>query len=159
MFLSGGIIFVLALAIEVSSFPDGAPIDACVKPRVNQPYHGQARPQPANTSPFQILQSAAEYGPGTQITVVIQGAANFKGFLIQGRDAATNEWIGSWVETPNTKIHPECSAITHADPKPKQSATFVWQAPHNARGQVYFTGTVLKEYSEFWSNLVSQVAA
>lgn len=71
--------------------------------------------------------------------MTIHGAANFKGFLIQGRDVATNEWIGSWLETPNTKIHPECSAITHADPKPKQSATLIWQAPHGARGQVYFT--------------------
>lgn len=54
--------------IAVHAFPDGAPIDVCVKPRPNQPNHGQARPQPAHTSPFQILQSAAEYGPGTQIT-------------------------------------------------------------------------------------------
>ncbi|XP_057653432.1 reelin domain-containing protein 1 isoform X2 [Diorhabda carinulata] len=149
----------MCLILGVSTFPDGAPVDACVKERVNQPHHGQARSQPPETSPYQVLQSAADYGPGTQITVTIQGVANFKGFLIQARDVVTNEWIGQWVETPNTKIHPECSAITHSDPKPKQAATLVWQAPKNSRGQVYFTGTVLKGYSEFWSNLVSQIAA
>lgn len=61
-------ILILSLVLGVNSFPDGAPIDACVKPRVNQPYHGQARPQPAESSPFQILQTSAEYGPGSQIT-------------------------------------------------------------------------------------------
>ncbi|CAG9823857.1 unnamed protein product [Phaedon cochleariae] len=90
--------------------------------------------------------------------LTIQGQDAFKGFLIQGRDVATNEWIGNWIEAPNTKVHPECSAITHADPRPKQSATLIWQAPANSRpGQVYFTGTVLKEYSQFWSDMVSQV--
>ncbi|KAL3278927.1 hypothetical protein HHI36_016445 [Cryptolaemus montrouzieri] len=141
----------------VSAFPDGAPVDACVKPRPNQPYHGQARSQSPETSPFQILQSSAHYGPGSQITVTIQGTDTFKGFLIQARDVATNNWLGNWIETPNTKIHPECSAITHADPKPKAQASFLWQAPPNVQGgQVYFTGTVLKEYATFWSNLVSQ---
>ncbi|KAJ8912455.1 hypothetical protein NQ315_002821 [Exocentrus adspersus] len=51
-----------------TSFPDGAPVDACVKPRPNQPYHGQSRPQLPYTNPFQILQSSAKYGPGSQIT-------------------------------------------------------------------------------------------
>lgn len=52
----------------VVGFPDGAPVDTCVKPRPNQPYHGQARTQPLSTNPYQILQSSAEYGPGTRIT-------------------------------------------------------------------------------------------
>ncbi|XP_019877695.1 reelin domain-containing protein 1 [Aethina tumida] len=141
-----------------AGFPDGAPVDACVKPRPNQPYHGQSRPQPPETNPFQVIQSQAEYGPGTQISVTIQGQDTFKGFFIQARDVATNEWIGEWVETPNTKIHPECSAITHGDPKPKAQAVLLWQAPRNVpHGQVYFTGTVLKEYTQFWSNINSVV--
>ena len=63
--------FLLVLAgavLNVVGFPDGAPVDACVKPRPNQPYHGQARPQPPSTNPYQVLQSSAHYGPGTQIT-------------------------------------------------------------------------------------------
>lgn len=61
-------IFLIGLVGAIQAFPDGAPIDVCVKPRPNQPNHGQARPQPPHTSPYQIIQSAAEYGPGTQIT-------------------------------------------------------------------------------------------
>ncbi|KAK9879077.1 hypothetical protein WA026_003891 [Henosepilachna vigintioctopunctata] len=145
------------ILVAVSAFPDGAPVDACVRSRPNQPNHGQARPQPPEKNPYQLLQSSAHYGPGSQITVTIQGSDTFKGFLIQGRDVATNNWIGDFIATPNTKVHSECSAITHADPKPKAQATFIWQAPLNSPGgQVYFTGTVLKEYSTFWSDLVSQ---
>lgn len=58
----------LTFVAVVKAFPDGAPVDACVKPRPNQPYHGQARPQPPETNPFQVLQSSAHYGPGAQIT-------------------------------------------------------------------------------------------
>ncbi|CAH0558954.1 unnamed protein product [Brassicogethes aeneus] len=151
-----GVLVLTVLVIGTTGFPDGAPVDACVKSRPNQPNHGQARPQPAETNPFQVVQSQVEYGPGSQITVTIQGQDNFKGFLIQARDVATNEWIGEWVESPNTKVHPECSAITHADPKPKAQAVLLWQAPKNGQqGQVYFTGTVLKSYTQFWSDVVS----
>lgn len=59
---------IVGLVLGCYAFPDGAPIDVCVKPRPNQPNHGQARPQPHHTNPYQILQSAAEYGPGTQIS-------------------------------------------------------------------------------------------
>lgn len=63
----------------------------------------------------------------------------FRGFFVQARDVETNEWIGSWVQSPNTKTIPECSAITHADPKDKTGATLIWNAPHSKRGKVYFT--------------------
>lgn len=64
----------------------------------------------------------------------------FKGFFIQARDVATGGWIGDWVQTPNTKRHSECSAVTHGDPRDKQGATLVWQAPKDVNpGQVYFT--------------------
>nr|CAI5850718.1 unnamed protein product [Callosobruchus analis] len=145
---------------RVGGFPDGAPVDTCVRSNPNQPNHGQNRPQPADTNPYQLLQSHLEYGPGSQISVYVQGSVPFKGFFIQARDVATNQWLGGWIDTPNTKTHPECSAITHADAKPKSSAVLTWQAPHNVgRGQVYFTGTVLREYTTFWSDIVSQLAA
>ncbi|KAG7212992.1 hypothetical protein KM043_002331 [Ampulex compressa] len=152
-----GTFVVLSSSILVLGFPDGAPVDACVKPRPNQPYHGQARTQPLATSPYTLVASSSQYGPGSQITVTIAGSS-FKGFFLQARDANTDSWIGSWAQTPNTNTHPECSAVTHADPREKQQATLIWNAPPNARGHVYFTGTVLKEYATFWSDLVAQVA-
>ncbi|XP_018058370.1 PREDICTED: putative defense protein 3 [Atta colombica] len=153
------VLFTLVLfsSISVFGFPDGGPVDACVKPRPNQPYHGEARSQPLSTSPYKILASSLQYEPGSQVTVTIVGAP-FQGFFVQARDTTSNKWIGSWTQTPNTNIHSECSAVTHADPHDKEQATFIWNAPADARGNVYFTGTVLKDYATFWSELVSQVA-
>jgi hypothetical protein len=54
--------------MSTNGFPDGAPVDACVKPRPNQPYHGQARPQPLSTNPYQLIASSGFYEPGSQIT-------------------------------------------------------------------------------------------
>ena len=71
--------------------------------------------------------------------MTITGQDVFRGFFFQARDAQTDEWIGNWQQSPNTKSIPECSSITHADPKDKTSATFIWQAPANKHGQVYFT--------------------
>ncbi|KYN02235.1 hypothetical protein ALC62_07019 [Cyphomyrmex costatus] len=178
MYLAGHVkvLFSLVLfsSISVFGFPDGGPVDACVKPRPNQPYHGEARSQPLNTSPYKILASSSQYGPGSQVTeffmdlffffVVIYPiqfirtntrfksldrykltlfftivGAPFKGFFVQARDTNTNKWIGSWTRTPNTNIHSECSAVTHADPHDKEQATFIWNAPADARGSVYFT--------------------
>ncbi|GLV40967.1 uncharacterized protein CBL_04491 [Carabus blaptoides fortunei] len=145
------------LVAAVHGFPDGAPVDACVKPRPNQPYHGQARTQPSHTNPYVVIASTNNYGPGTQVSVTISGDI-FKGFFIQARDVATDAWLGEWIQTPNTKKHPECSAVTHADPRDKQHASLLWQAPRNVQpGQVYFTGTVLKDYATFWAGLVAQV--
>lgn len=73
------------------------------------------------------------------IIVTVEGSDHFRGFFLQARDADTNEWIGSFQETPNTKVIPECAAITHADPKDKEAATFTWNSPQHKKGRVYFT--------------------
>uniref|UniRef100_A0AAG5CQI0 Reelin domain-containing protein n=2 Tax=Anopheles atroparvus TaxID=41427 RepID=A0AAG5CQI0_ANOAO len=146
----------LVLIPKTESFPDGAPADTCVKSRTNQPNHGAARSQSLDTLPYQLTASGNLYGPGTQIQVTIDGHQDvFRGFFLQARDAQTNEWIGSWYETPNTKTIPECSSVTHADNRDKQQATFVWQAPKDRQGQVYFTGTIVKNYGTFWSSVVA----
>ncbi|XP_076766067.1 putative defense protein 3 [Xylocopa sonorina] len=146
---------VVSSALIAHSFPDGAPVDTCVKPsKANEPNHGQAKSKPLNTNPYTFTASSSQYGPGSQITVTISGSS-FKGFFLQARDPETDAWIGSWAQTENTNTHPECSAVTHADPYEKQHATLIWNAPPNARGRVYFTGTILKEYATYWSNVVA----
>ncbi|CAD7084942.1 unnamed protein product [Hermetia illucens] len=144
------------------AFPDGAPADTCVKKRANQPNHGAARSQPPETFPYQVVASSDSYRPGQQIHVQISATSTkdpFRGFFLQARDVETNEWIGEWDESPNTKTIPECSSITHADPKDKIGATFVWKAPQDKAGHVYFTGAVVKDYGTFWANVQALVAA
>ncbi|XP_053604157.1 putative defense protein 3 [Plodia interpunctella] len=149
--------FLLAsvLCWGVNSFPDGAPVDTCVKNRANQPNHGQHRSQSLATLPYRVLASSSTYGPHSTITVTIEGSEPFKGFFLQARSVESDEWLGSWEEAPNTTIHPECSAVTHADPRDKNRATLVWRAP-NAHGRIYFTGTVLKNYGTFWADIIAE---
>lgn len=58
----------LLLFWGVQCFPDGAPIDACVKDRPNQPNHGQHRTQPLSTLPYRVVASSSAYGPSSAIT-------------------------------------------------------------------------------------------
>ncbi|XP_026737540.1 putative defense protein 3 isoform X2 [Trichoplusia ni] len=146
----------LILCWGVQSFPDGAPIDTCVKNRANQPNHGQHRPQPLSSLPYRVAASALLYGPNTPVTVTIEGTEPFKGFFLQARSVENDDWIGAWEPAPNTTVHPECASITHGDPEFKTRATLLWRAPPDAQGKVYFTGTVLKNYGTFWSNLIAE---
>ncbi|CAB3237109.1 unnamed protein product [Arctia plantaginis] len=150
------LILVLFLCWGVQSFPDGAPIDTCVKDRANQPNHSQHRTQPLSSLPYRVIASSTYYEPNSPVTVTIDGSEPFKGFFLQARSFENNNWIGAWEPAPNTTIHPECASITHADPEFKSRATLLWRAPPNAHGKVYFTGTVLKNYGTFWSNLVAE---
>lgn len=59
---------VLVVCWGVESFPDGAPVDACVKDRPNQPNHGQHRTQPLDTLPYRVVASSSTFGPNTPIT-------------------------------------------------------------------------------------------
>ncbi|XP_050081651.1 putative defense protein 3 [Anopheles aquasalis] len=152
------VVVLTVMLVPGDAFPDGAPADTCVKSRTNEPNHGAARTQSLAALPYQVVASGNAYGPGNQIQVTIHGHRDvFRGFFLQARDAQTNEWIGTWYETPNTKSIPECSSITHADNRDKEQATFVWQAPKDRQGQVYFTGTIVKNYGTYWSGVIATV--
>ncbi|XP_063704140.1 putative defense protein 3 [Culicoides brevitarsis] len=153
------IILVSVVASLVDGFPDGAPADTCVKSRFNQPHHGQAKSQPLETSPYQVVASTDVYHAGQQIELTISGHDVFRGFFFQARDANTNEWIGEFLPSANTKTIPECSSVTHADPKDKTQARLIWQAPKDKQGHVFFTGAVVKDYGTFWANIIAQVPA
>lgn len=72
-------LIVVSSAFFVNSFPDGAPVDTCVKPsKANEPNHGQARSQPVQTSPYTFIASSSQYGPGSQIT----GMSSFLPFFL-----------------------------------------------------------------------------
>ncbi|XP_061396371.1 putative defense protein 3 [Musca vetustissima] len=155
------VIVPLAVTLTVTmAFPDGAPSDTCVKKRPNQPNHGQARSQPLDSNPYNVVADSETYHPGQEVTVVIYPHTKqelFRGFFIQARDADSNEWIGEWLHSENTNTIPECSAITHGDNRDKLAAKLIWKAPQNKRGRVYFTGTVLQSYGTFWSDIIGKV--
>ncbi|XP_055324065.1 putative defense protein 3 [Sitodiplosis mosellana] len=151
-------ILLCAVFVVVNCFPDGGPADTCVKPgRFNQPNHGQARTQPIGTLPYEVVATTDQYQPGQQIQITVRGPEYFRGFFIQARDAETNEWIGTWQDSQNTKTIPECASITHADNRDKEGANLIWNAPQHKSGRVYFTGSIVKNYSTFWSDVVAKI--
>lgn len=81
--------------------------------------------------------------------VTVRGREFFRGFFLQARDAETNEWIGSWQDSQNTKTIPECASITHGDPRDKEGANLIWNAPQHKSGRVYFT-YVLNAICSIW---------
>lgn len=59
----------LFLIIETCwAFPNGGPIDACVKAQPNRPNHGGTEPQSPSTNPFIVEASSDYYRPGDKIT-------------------------------------------------------------------------------------------
>ncbi|XP_066986011.1 ferric-chelate reductase 1-like [Macrobrachium rosenbergii] len=154
-------LLLLASAVAVilpagEGFPDGAPIEACILPNPNRPNHPATKSQSPSSSKHSFTASGSHYRPGDIITVIISGPP-FKGFFVQGRDSHTNDWVGSFDETPETKVYPECSAATHNTVPPKTSVKLVWHAPRDRSGTVYFTGTILERYDRYWSDMVAKV--
>jgi len=77
---------------------------------------------------------------------------NFKGFLVQALDANNYEFIGEFMDGEGMQVMKECSAVTHSDAKPKNSANLIWQSPHDREGHVIFRYFILF-LSEFSSLL------
>ncbi|CAG0884770.1 unnamed protein product [Darwinula stevensoni] len=140
-------------------FPDGAPIEACILDNPNRPNHGYA-PQDTrvNPSPYLVVASNYVYQPGEKIEVVIANHP-FQGFFLQARDIDTNKWIegGQFLAGKGIQPIPECSAVTHSDKLQKPGLRLVWEPPQGKKGFVYFTGTVLQNYTTFWSDIIALV--
>lgn len=68
LLITFGSVLLLLCSMVVYGFPDGAPADTCVKKRPNQPNHGQARSQTAESNPFEVVASDQVYHPGQQIS-------------------------------------------------------------------------------------------
>lgn len=65
------------------AFPNGGPIDACVKAKPNQPNHSGTLSQPERSNPYTVEASSDYYRPGEEITgelttIIIVQFINFK---------------------------------------------------------------------------------
>ena len=64
------------------AFPNGGPIDACVKAKPNQPNHSGTLSQPERSNPYTVEASSDYYRPGEEITgeltTIILQFINFK---------------------------------------------------------------------------------
>ncbi|XP_050034881.1 putative ferric-chelate reductase 1 homolog [Dermacentor andersoni] len=149
------LLVVLLVAAVARAFPDGAPVGACDS---FMPRHGTTAALPNPTTPYAVVQSKAHYNPGDIVTVTVTTSGpSFKGFIVQGFNPQTREVIGEFLGGPGTHVIPQCSAITHENNRNKKAATLNWKAPLNS-GPVMFRATVVKSFTEFYANLLSQSA-
>lgn len=65
MFAKSVIVLILAMSALVTSFPDGAPADTCVKG--NRPKHGKTQPKALQSLPYQLVASSDQFGPGAEV--------------------------------------------------------------------------------------------
>lgn len=93
----------VTFAVLVSSFPDGAPPDTCVKERFNQPNHGQYRAQPLETLPYSVFASSAFYQPGDSITRMRKFTAqkSFGDISRSNFSDGLRRWSFPWILLPS----------------------------------------------------------
>lgn len=171
------IIILASTAIELNSWPTGAPEEAC---ETLTPQHGANRPKAPSQSPFTVTQSQNNFEPGDRIkgkqeklfnfkrktsfhsvfrVVVVQAppGISFKGLIVQAIDASTGQPLGLFEPGRGLKVLDSCSAVTHSDRRGKRAATLVWDAPQTGRGRVAFKASVVQRFSEFYTGLQSNV--
>jgi hypothetical protein len=118
--------------------------------------------------PFKIVSDSFKYGAGDTVSVSIKktGLArdgdHFKGFLIVAK--AKNDFTGNNVgqflpdddKTSKTiKCKTVASAITHVDSRAKESVSFSWTGGDSFKGDVIFTGTIVRNFTEYYSGVKS----
>ncbi|XP_076334880.1 putative ferric-chelate reductase 1 [Tachypleus tridentatus] len=146
-------VLVYLFVSTVYGYPSGAPIEACES---LIPNHGRNQPQQPKYSPFKITQSADQYAPGDVVTVKIEGSRDYsiRGFFVKAYDPVTKDAIGKFRDGEGLKTFntDSCIGATHTDNKRKQSVVLLWEAPQS-KGHVSFKVTVVKRFSEFYTNL------
>ncbi|KAK2706518.1 putative ferric-chelate reductase 1 homolog isoform X2 [Artemia franciscana] len=147
--------------LHVEGFSRGAPDAACT--HMIPGHGGSPKPLPA---PFAIAADKVAINSGENVQVAIGSLPSspglFKGFLINARDATTNEVIGTFeVPLDDSGRLMKCSGgtqngVTHANNARKQRVVLTWQSPANFEGDVVFRGTFVEDYSNYWVNVESE---
>jgi len=141
--------------IDVAAFPNGAPSTACAS---MEPFHVGAT-HSKDPSPYQINVEKTEIDSATSILVhlkSIQAADTFKGYLVMAFDE-NKEVTGSFSGGTNTV---DCSgksksAATHSDAEVKSEVALTWTPASGFAGTVTFKATFVKDYTIYWSDVMS----
>ncbi|XP_059150218.1 uncharacterized protein LOC131937051 [Physella acuta] len=84
----------------------------------------------------------------------------FKGFMIQARSADLNQDQspkGNFTVVNNTQTACSGKALVHTNRNLKFNLTFNWTAPTEPVGPIVFRATFVREYSVYWTDVVSEV--
>ncbi|CAH1238015.1 FRRS1 [Branchiostoma lanceolatum] len=139
---------------RVTSFPGGAPTDACQN---LTPGHVNITAN-SSASPFTIMPASTTYQPGGTLRVQVMGAS-FRGILLQARDS-TNQAVGFWSDFPDFTRSLTCNnsadSVTHQNTSVKVAGTnFTWNAPRTSPGDVAFVATIAQSREQYWLSITS----
>lgn len=143
----------------VHGFRTGAPDFVCES---MTPGHNGIVAQ-TSTSPYTIA-AAKPQTDGGKVKVMISAPSGetFAGFFLQARrtSPSDNNSIGMFGQVPDNAHTVSCgsatnSGVTHGDNTQKKAIEVEWEAPVDFEGSVRFVGTVVQNYSTFWTNLQS----
>ncbi|XP_068235370.1 putative defense protein 3 [Palaemon carinicauda] len=143
------------LFVTSKAYPDHVPDSAC---GWMSPWHEPYDEPQSGPAPYKFKIYYPHVMTNMTVPLCIIGAEPFKGMMIQAQDGEGNA-IGSWI-TDSERIQTlnctyEDDTITHASKNHKQILALKWRAPMDFQGQVVFRGAIVKSYSTFWTDIVS----
>ncbi|XP_031831549.1 putative ferric-chelate reductase 1 homolog isoform X2 [Nomia melanderi] len=143
------------LSATVLGLPNGAPQSAC---KDLTPRHPGGSNQESHPPPYQVLPAAGQ-GRVRLILGSPQGLA-YEGFMIQARDAESDELVGEFANLPESAQTIECTdgvknTVTHTNTSKKHNLEFDWEAPADYEGTIVFKSTFAQDYSTYWVNVES----
>ncbi|XP_022059973.1 putative ferric-chelate reductase 1 isoform X2 [Acanthochromis polyacanthus] len=146
-------------------FPNGSVAFSCGN---MMPVHPPFTPS-TSSPPFTVSTSAATYRPGDVITVTLavvdNSSSQFQGFLLQARSRAQQAllWpVGKFTNINASQVtalhckNIQNSTVSQASGDKKNEVRLSWEAPSSRNyGDVYFSATLVQDYSSFWVGLNS----
>ncbi|XP_033117021.1 fibropellin-1-like isoform X12 [Anneissia japonica] len=145
-----GSLFLIFQIVSVSSWPTGAPADACTD---RTPQHGTV----AQSSPSPFTLSFSTSDPYVKVTIDSASYSSIKGFLLQARQGNANgQIVGTWLSQTNSKLL-ECTAAydstTHTNSEDKVlPLELIWNPPESSQSNIVFVSTIVVNRNTFWVN-------
>ncbi|XP_045117607.1 putative ferric-chelate reductase 1 homolog isoform X2 [Portunus trituberculatus] len=157
--VTGAAVTALLLAClsgTASGFSQGSPDTTC---RTMEPLHGVSRQ--ITPAPFTITPSVVEIEGGKQMEVTLEAGqgTSFKGFLVEGRSAETQDVVGTFFTEDHKYLNCDNgvnNAVTHRGPAAKSKVAIKWEPPSDFSGDVVFTGSFVQERTVFWVGVTSE---
>ncbi|XP_012535787.1 putative ferric-chelate reductase 1 homolog [Monomorium pharaonis] len=146
---------VVGLLVKVLGLPSGAPPQTCYD---LTPRHPGSPGMQSSYPPYQVLPAAGQ----NRVRLILgspEGLA-YEGFMILARDIDNGEYVGEFVNLPDSAKIVECirgvkNAVTHINTNKKHNLEFDWEAPVDYEGTIIFNSTFAQDYSTYWVGVES----
>merc|ERR1712106_88308 len=154
----------------VHGYSGGAPVSRC---ETMMPGHYGTQPRDPDTSPFNITVASAEILISESLNVSLRSEQEeyFKGFILKAVTILDGKTVGTFkildvleddedIKNTSAAKYLQCagpkSAVTHSNGEGKTGLDLQWTPDTEYMGEVRMVATVVKGYSTFWVNVMSE---